>query len=311
MKKSSLISAILVAGLTIPVAYAQEQPTSRRPADMEKAFAEAGKAADRKDTKKGSATEPSGDDIRYATSYARAHAESAGSRAIEKATDGKLSGADDPMSPRSNRDEAEPQRPRPIAEGKEEVRYATSYAKAAAESAGSEAIDNVLTGSVRRPDAVAKVARSSSKEKAARTTKQAPGKADKAAAKPVVVAKGSYGGIISRYAASYGVPVSLATAVVRVESNFRPNARGRAGEIGLMQIKPATARMMGYSGSAKGLYHPETNIKYGMKYLGQAHKLGGGSTCGTILKYNAGHGAKRMNRISAAYCAKVKRHLKG
>ena len=76
-----------------------------------------------------------------------------------------------------------------------------------------------------------------------------------------------------------------------------------------MQIKPSTARGLGYSGSIKSLYNPETNIKFGMKYLGMAHKLGGGTTCGTILKYNAGHGAKRMNKISAAYCSKVKRHL--
>lgn len=121
--------------------------------------------------------------------------------------------------------------------------------------------------------------------------------------------KGSYSGLISSYASAYGVPYGLAKAVVRVESNFRPNARGAAGEIGLMQLKLSTARMMGYSGSAKGLYHPETNIKYGMKYLAKAHKLGGGSTCGTILKYNAGHGAKRMNPVSANYCAKVKRYM--
>lgn len=121
--------------------------------------------------------------------------------------------------------------------------------------------------------------------------------------------KGAYSTIISRYAASYGVPVSLAHAVVKVESNFRPDARGRAGEIGLMQIKPSTARMMGFSGSVKDLYHPETNIRYGMKYLAKAHQLGGGSTCGTILKYNAGHGATRMNKVSAAYCAKVKRQI--
>ncbi len=120
---------------------------------------------------------------------------------------------------------------------------------------------------------------------------------------------GSYGDIIARYASTYGVPVSLAHAVIRVESNYRVNARGSAGEVGLMQIKPSTARGLGYSGSLKGLYNPETNIKYGMKYLGMAHKLGGGTTCGTILKYNAGHGAKRMNPVSAAYCSKVKRHL--
>ena len=120
---------------------------------------------------------------------------------------------------------------------------------------------------------------------------------------------GSYETIIMKHATANGVPVNLARAIIRIESNYRVNARGRAGEVGLMQIKPSTARAMGYSGSVKGLYHPETNIKYGMKYLGMAQKLGGGSVCGTVLKYNAGHGAKRMNRISAAYCGKLKRHM--
>ncbi|MBY3594837.1 lytic transglycosylase domain-containing protein [Rhizobium bangladeshense] len=114
-----------------------------------------------------------------------------------------------------------------------------------------------------------------------------------------------YAALINKYAAEYNVPVALAQAVVRVESNFNPKARGSAGEIGLMQIKPATARMMGYSGRAKGLFDPETNIKYGMKYLAAAHQLGGGQTCNTILKYNAGHGATRMNPVSKTYCGKV------
>ena len=124
-----------------------------------------------------------------------------------------------------------------------------------------------------------------------------------------VAGNARYAAIIARYAAANGVPLNLATAVVRIESNFRANARGAAGEIGLMQIKPATARLMGYRGSAKGLYDPETNIKWGMKYLGKAHQLGGGSVCGTILKYNAGHGARRMNPISANYCKKVQRYI--
>lgn len=119
-----------------------------------------------------------------------------------------------------------------------------------------------------------------------------------------------YSHIIDRYAKTYGVPTSLAHAVVRHESNFQPNVRGRAGEIGLMQIKLSTARGLGYSGSAKGLYEPSTNVQYGMKYLAMAQKLGGGSTCGTILKYNAGHGAKRMNPISANYCAQVKAYMR-
>ena len=122
---------------------------------------------------------------------------------------------------------------------------------------------------------------------------------------------GPYDTIIKRYSKTYGVPFSLAHAVVKIESGFRPNARGKAGEIGLMQVKLSTARGLGYTGSAKGLYHPDTNIRYGMKYLAMAHKIGGKSTCGTILRYNAGHGAKRMNPVSAAYCTKVKRVMGG
>ena len=120
-----------------------------------------------------------------------------------------------------------------------------------------------------------------------------------------------YSSLITQYARRYGVPVSLAHAVVRVESNFNPRARGSAGEVGLMQIKPATARMMGYAGSRKGLFDPETNIKFGMKYLAQAHQLGGGETCGTILRYNAGHGATRMNPVSKRYCGKVTAMIDG
>jgi soluble lytic murein transglycosylase-like protein len=114
-----------------------------------------------------------------------------------------------------------------------------------------------------------------------------------------------YSALIVKYANEYNVPVELANAVVRVESNFNPNARGSAGEVGLMQIKPATAKMMGYAGTRNGLFDPETNIKFGMKYLAAAHQLGGGETCDTILKYNAGHGATRMNPVSKAYCGKV------
>ncbi|WP_274628332.1 lytic transglycosylase domain-containing protein [Arvimicrobium flavum] len=151
-----------------------------------------------------------------------------------------------------------------------------------ADKAASKAIDKTKTASIGK--------------KAANTTRSS------ASGRP-------FASIVAKYAATYGVPADLAHAVIHVESSGRPNARGSAGEIGLMQIKPATARMMGYSGSASGLFHPETNIKFGMKYLSKAHELGGGTTCGTILKYNAGHAAKRMNKISSAYCAKVQRLL--
>lgn len=119
-----------------------------------------------------------------------------------------------------------------------------------------------------------------------------------------------YDKLIKKHAKKNGVPVSLARAVVKIESNYNASARGAAGEVGLMQIKPATARGMGYSGSTKNLYNPENNIAFGMKYLGEAYRRGGGTTCGAILKYNAGHYAKRMNPVSAKYCQRVKAILK-
>lgn len=134
---------------------------------------------------------------------------------------------------------------------------------------------------------------------AAASSRTAPGRSDK---RP-------HATLIARYAAANNVPVDLAHAVVFSESSYRANARGAAGEIGLMQLRLSTARGLGYTGSAAGLYDPATNIKYGMKYLGGAHRLADGSVCGTVLRYNAGHAARRMNPVSQRYCNKVSRLL--
>ena len=114
-----------------------------------------------------------------------------------------------------------------------------------------------------------------------------------------------YRGLIAKYATENGLPFALGDAVVRVESRYRPHVTN-GGAVGLMQIKPSTARGLGYRGDAKGLMHPETNIKYGMKYLGQAYRLANGDTCGTVMRYQSGHYAKRINRANLAYCAKVR-----
>ena len=120
--------------------------------------------------------------------------------------------------------------------------------------------------------------------------------------------KGPYADLIARHAARHGIPPALADAVVRVES--RHNARARNGSnIGLTQISFATARRMGYAGSVEGLYDPDTNLGFGLRYLGDAYRLAGGDTCITVLKYQAGHGAKRMTSAAGSYCAKVRTHL--
>ena len=111
-----------------------------------------------------------------------------------------------------------------------------------------------------------------------------------------------YAELIASHASRNGVPVQLAEAVIRYESNFNPGVTGRAGEIGLMQIKLQTARGMGYSGSRRGLYDPATNIAWGMKYLGTAVRMSGGSQCGTLSRYNAGLFTRRL---VPSYCRQV------
>ncbi len=79
-------------------------------------------------------------------------------------------------------------------------------------------------------------------------------------------ARGDVDRLIQKYAALYEVPVDLVRHVVNRESTYNPKAYNN-GHWGLMQIKHATARGMGYDGPAKGLFDAETNLKYAVKYL--------------------------------------------
>jgi soluble lytic murein transglycosylase-like protein len=64
---------------------------------------------------------------------------------------------------------------------------------------------------------------------------------------------------------------------------------GRGGTIGLMQIKLATARGLGYTGTAEGLRDPETNLTYGVKYLAGAYRAAGSDHSRAIHYYASGY----------------------
>jgi hypothetical protein len=114
---------------------------------------------------------------------------------------------------------------------------------------------------------------------------------------------------IRREAEQAGLPPDLADAVVQVESSYVPGAVGGVGEVGLMQIRPTTAAMLGYRGTLAGLFEPETNIRYGVAYLGRAWQLADGDLCRALMKYRAGHGEERMTPLSVEYCRRVRVHL--
>jgi Transglycosylase SLT domain len=114
---------------------------------------------------------------------------------------------------------------------------------------------------------------------------------------------------IRREAEQVGLPPDVADAVVQVESAYDPGAVGGVGEVGLMQIRPTTAAMLGYRGTLAGLFEPETNIRYGVAYLGRAWQLADGDLCRALMKYRAGHGEERMTPLSVEYCRRVRVHL--
>lgn len=93
---------------------------------------------------------------------------------------------------------------------------------------------------------------------------------------------------ISQYSAEYGVPERLVHRIVKRESKYNPRVAHR-GNFGLMQIKLATARTMGYRGSAKGLLEVDANLKYGVKYLAGAYLVAGGNERKALQYYVSGY----------------------
>jgi soluble lytic murein transglycosylase-like protein len=104
--------------------------------------------------------------------------------------------------------------------------------------------------------------------------------------------------LIAAYAAEYGLPEKLMHRVIKRESNYNAAIYHR-GHWGLMQIKYATAKSMGYRGPAKGLLNPEINLKYGGKYLAGAYLVAGGNAERAVRLYSRGYyyAAKRKGLL--------------
>jgi soluble lytic murein transglycosylase-like protein len=110
-----------------------------------------------------------------------------------------------------------------------------------------------------------------------------------AVAFPVVAAeRASLDALISQHAKARGVPESLVHHVVRRESNYNPRAANR-GNYGLMQIRHATARGLGYTGSAVGLLDANTNLTYAVAYLANAYRVAGGNERRAVSLYQRGY----------------------
>lgn len=129
----------------------------------------------------------------------------------------------------------------------------------------------------------------------AKVTSKKPSPARPFAAKPFRPAsQGKVISLIVSLAPKYDVPTWFALRIARVESNYRAAARGRHGELGVFQMKCATAKGIGYRGDCSGLLDAETGVEVGLKHLSLAIKSARGDLKLAASKHNGGLGRKSL-----------------
>lgn len=104
--------------------------------------------------------------------------------------------------------------------------------------------------------------------------------------------------LIRKWSKIHGIPEGLIHRAVRRESGYNPAARN-GPYYGLLQIRPETARTMGYRGAPEGLLDAETNLQYAGKYLRGAWLVARGNEDRAIMWYAKGYyyEAKRMGLL--------------
>lgn len=105
-----------------------------------------------------------------------------------------------------------------------------------------------------------------------------------------------YGELVSLYAKEYNIPEYVILAVIKVESDFDPLARSKAGAMGLMQMMPSTFKWL--TGSehlgeylpTDSLYIPDVSIRYGAYYLLYLYRKFDYNWDTVFAAYNGGEG---------------------
>jgi soluble lytic murein transglycosylase-like protein len=94
--------------------------------------------------------------------------------------------------------------------------------------------------------------------------------------------------MIDRHAKIHALPQTLVYRVIERESRFDPTCH-HGPNWGLMQIREDTARSMGFSGPARNLLDPDTNLTFAVTYLANAYRVAGGNQQRAIALYTHGY----------------------
>lgn len=97
--------------------------------------------------------------------------------------------------------------------------------------------------------------------------------------------------LVEQTADRFQVDPQLIHAIIRVESEYNPNAVSRKGAMGLMQLIPATAQRFG----VENPFDPRQNIEGGVNYLRYLLDLFGGNVPLSVAAYNAGEHSVQRN----------------
>jgi soluble lytic murein transglycosylase-like protein len=95
-----------------------------------------------------------------------------------------------------------------------------------------------------------------------------------------------YDAVIERLSAAYGVDPLLIKCMVKIESNFNPDAVSPAGAMGLMQIMQETADYYNLDNP----FDPEKNIETGIRHLKSMLGFFKNDTLLALAAYHAGLG---------------------